>query len=319
VALVVGDGNILLKKAYGLANREWNVPNTVTTRFNIASLAKSFTAILIMQLQQEGKLKLDNNLATYLPQYPAEAGQKVTLRQLLIHTSGIVNYEKLTPDPLDAYRTPLLLDEFIARYCSKPLESQPGTKFNYNNADYILLTKVIEQVCGKSWEQVVAEKILEPLKMRDTGCLKSQAVLARLASGYTVDSTGAAQRDPFYYVENYFGAGAMYSTVEDLLQLDKALRSNQLLSEQTKELMYVSNPQLGYVAIGSWVSSQPVGNKMRRVSERYGNTWGFHSTFVRFLDDRNTIILLTNNHRPGKNYEYEMKNELVRVLYEDLT
>jgi CubicO group peptidase (beta-lactamase class C family) len=83
VALVVGDGNVLLKKAYGLANREWSVPNTVTTRFNIASLAKSFTAILIMQLQQEGKLQLDDNLATYLPQYTAEAGQKVTLRQLL--------------------------------------------------------------------------------------------------------------------------------------------------------------------------------------------------------------------------------------------
>ncbi len=111
----------------------------------------------------------------------------------------------------------------------------------------------------------------------------------------------------------------MYSTVEDLLQLDKALRTDELLSEQTRELMFVSNPQLGYVAIGSWVSSQPVGNKMRRVSERYGNTWGFHSTFVRFLDDRNAIILLTNNHRPGKNYEYEMKNDLVRVLYEDLT
>jgi CubicO group peptidase (beta-lactamase class C family) len=174
-------------------------------------------------------------------------------------------------------------------------------------------------VCGKSWEQVLTEKILEPLKMRNTGCLKSQEVLAHLASGYVVDSASVAQRDPFYYAENYFGAGAMYSTVEDLLQLDKALRTNELLSEQTKELMFVSNPQLGYVAIGSWVSTQPTGNKMRRVSERYGNTWGFHSSFVRFLDDRNTVILLTNNHRPGKNYEYEMKNELVRVLYEDLT
>jgi hypothetical protein len=111
----------------------------------------------------------------------------------------------------------------------------------------------------------------------------------------------------------------MDSTVYDLLRLDKALRSEALLLKTTKEVIYASNPQLEYVAIGYWVSSQPVGTKSPRVSERYGNTRSFHSSLVRFLDEENTIILLTNNHRPGKSCEYGLKSELAMVFYEENT
>jgi CubicO group peptidase (beta-lactamase class C family) len=111
-----------------------------------------------------------------------------------MHTSCVPNYEKLTADPLNAYRQPLTLDVFLERFCSKSIQAGPGTQFNHNNADYILLSKFIKRGSGKSWEQSLQERLIRPLQMRDTGPLKSQQVVERLARGYSVDSAGSGNK-----------------------------------------------------------------------------------------------------------------------------
>lgn len=315
VVLVVEDGRVLVRQAYGLADREHQIAHTTRTKFRIASLTKLFTATLIMQLHEQGKLQLDDTISDLLPDYPASAGATVTVHHLLTNTSGLPNFEERTAQPIDAYTQRLTLDAFIATYCRDPLEFVPGTRFRYNNADYILLTKIIEAVTGQPWEAVLQTQILTPLAMRDTGVV-NQAQPVELAVGYYTEQGDNFMPDPPYYAENYFGAGAMYATIDDLLRFAQGLQGDALLSAQARQVMRTAYPRFGNVAYGTWVYNAPVGATTVRVSERSGSTWGSSSLFVELLDENSTIILLSNTNNIRQSSTNALKHELLSILYQ---
>ena len=165
-ALVAENGKVTYKGAFGMANMEWNIPNTPDTKFRLGSITKQFTATVILQLVEQGKIKLDAKLSDYLPEYRKDVGDKVTIHHLLTHTSGIPSYTGQPGFQENVSRNPYKVDEFVKKYASGNLEFEPGSKYSYNNSGYFLLGAIIERVTGKPYEQVLKENIFDPLGMK---------------------------------------------------------------------------------------------------------------------------------------------------------
>jgi CubicO group peptidase (beta-lactamase class C family) len=147
--LVAEDGKILLDKGYGFANLEWEIPNTPTTKFRLASISKQFTAASILLLEERGKLKVEDPLKKYMPDPPA-AWDKITIFNLLTHTSGIPNFTDF-PDYRDTEAAATTPEKLVARFRDKPLDFEPGTKWNYSNSGYVLLGYLIEKISGQTY------------------------------------------------------------------------------------------------------------------------------------------------------------------------
>jgi CubicO group peptidase (beta-lactamase class C family) len=167
--LVADGGKVIYKKGFGMANMEWEIPNQTDTKFRIGSVTKQFTATLVLQLTEEGKIKLDGKITDYLPDYRKDTGDKVTIHHLLNHTSGIPSYTGLPGFFQNESRNPYGVKEFVKKFASGDLEFEPGSKFSYNNSGYFLLGAIIEQVTGKPYARVLQERIFDPLGMKDTG------------------------------------------------------------------------------------------------------------------------------------------------------
>jgi CubicO group peptidase (beta-lactamase class C family) len=157
--LVAEHGQVIYKKGFGLATMEWNIPNTPETKFRLGSITKQFTAAVVLQLIEEGKLRLDGRICDYLPEYPKKSGELVTIHQLLTHTSGIPSYTGL-PDFFEKMsRDPYSPMDFLKVFSGLDFEFEPGSKFRYNNSGYFLLGAIIEKVSGGSYEKVLQERI----------------------------------------------------------------------------------------------------------------------------------------------------------------
>jgi len=167
--LVADHGKVIYKKGFGPANMEWNIPNEPDTKFRLGSITKQFTAALILQLVEQGKIKLDGKVSDYLPDYRKDTGARMTIHQLLSHTSGVPNYTAQPGFFANISRNPFKVDDFVKKYASGDLEFEPGAKFNYSNSGYFILGAIIEKVTGKPYEKVLQEKILDPLGMKNTG------------------------------------------------------------------------------------------------------------------------------------------------------
>ena len=234
VALVVERGRVIHKKAFGYANFEWKIPNTPDTKFRIGSITKSFTAILTLQLVERGKIKLDDRITDYLPGFSPKTGDRITVRQLLTHTSGLPDYNNV-PEFFRAVHSGLLSNaEILKRISEYDLLFEPGTKFNYSNDGYRVLGAIIERVAGKSYEQVLRENILSPLNMRNSGYISRAALLEGRALGYRKRLSGL-ENAQFYEASP---ASGMYSTAGDLFLWQQALSSDRLLSQKYKDLMW---------------------------------------------------------------------------------
>jgi len=191
--LVSEHDKVIFKKGYGLANREWNIPNTPEVKFRLASLTKQFTSMLIMQQVAKGTIKLDGHLSDYLPYYRQDTGSKVTISQLLSHTSGIPDY---TDAPKPDLRIHYSVDDLVKKFCSGDLQFEPGTKYRYDNNGYFLLGAILEHVTGKTYEVLVKENIFVPLGMEDSGYDHLADILAKRASGYEQDLAGVVNATP---------------------------------------------------------------------------------------------------------------------------
>src|SRR6185369_11378886 len=212
--LVAEKGEIIYKKGFGLANMEWGISNQPATKFRLGSVTKQFTAMLILQLVSENKLKLDVPISTYLPDYPKKNGNIITIHHLLTHTSGIPDFTSF-PNFREMMRDPYRPEEIVSLFADSVLEFTPGEKFQYSNSGYILLGYLIEKITGKSYEQVLQNKILTPLKMNNTGYDHNSTVIKNKASGYN-KLGNTFQNANYVDMSIPFSAGAIYSTVEDL-------------------------------------------------------------------------------------------------------
>jgi CubicO group peptidase (beta-lactamase class C family) len=288
--LVVQKGKPVFSKSYGFADFEWKIANDKQTKFRIGPITKQFTAMLVMQLKQDGKLHLDSAVTTYLPWYRRETGNTITIRNLLAHTSGLKNYTA-RPD-FHNRLAHLTIDPktFAEQYCQEDLEYEPNTQFKYCNTDYYLLGLIVEAVSGKSYAETLKERILDKAGMQNTGIDSISTILFKRAKGYEYSYEGYVNADPINMYTSTYAAGAMYSTVEDLLLWQKALEGTSLLSEENKKLFFT--PGLGNYAFGVYVNKTKDG---KTVIGHPGGIKGFSSFMVRFVEDDIIVILLDNS------------------------
>jgi CubicO group peptidase (beta-lactamase class C family) len=309
-ALVAENGKVIYKQAFGLANMEWNIPNTPETRFRLGSITKQFTAALTLQLVEQGKIKLDGKVSDYLPDYRKDTGQKVTIHHLLTHTSGIPSYTSQPGFFENVSRNPYKVADFVTKYASGDLEFEPGSRFVYNNSGYFLLGAIIERITGKSYEQALKNSILDPAGMKNTGYDHHNTLIPKRAAGYRKTADGY-ENAAYLDMSIPYAAGSIYSTVEDLYLWDQALYTDKLLSAASKDLMY--KPFLQEYAYGWSVrnlsfkeNDQPV-----QLIEHGGGINGFTTVITRFPKEKNLIVLLDNT---GQNVE-RLSGTITRILY----
>ena len=263
-------------------------------------LRKPFTAVLILQLYENGRIDVNKTISSYLPDYHGPAGNVVTIKELLNMTSGMRNMddgitlEKVLKDGMPQYQTPNTSDEMFARFCNDTMVAKPGTAFDYNNADYIILGKIIEKVAGKSYEDNLAEKILQPLQMYHSGLLSQEKVIDKLADTYFYrDDLKTLSNDLPVYWSNWYASGAMYSTADDILKFAKALFGGKLLKQETLNQMFTSS--LGEYGYGVWVyKDYEFNHKMYTIVKRPGSIMGAQTMLFHILEEGSTIIVLCN-------------------------
>lgn len=278
VVLVARNGEIILKKAYGMANVEKQIPNTTDTRFQLASVSKTLTATAIMQLVARGQLKLQSPISNQLPDTP-RAWQTITVAQLLSHTSGIPDYFSFDAFDNEMNFTP---DEIIRAAKNEPLDFDAGSDFEYSNTNYVLLGKIIENVSGKSYAEFLRENIFDPLQMNATGRAENNTPLAR---GYVA----YAQSAKMFPITNALGDGDLLATADDLHKFDRALYDEKFLAREWREKMFApvgkNNYGLGW-EVGEWNG--------KRVVSHSGGINGFATELMRFPDDDAVIVILSN-------------------------
>ena len=310
--LVAENGKVIHKKGYGFANMEWNIPNATDTRFRLGSITKQFTAALILQLVDEGKVKLNGKLSDYLPMYRKDIGDKVTVHQLLNHTSGIPSYTGLPGFFANVSRNAYTVDDFVKQYASNDLEFEPGSKFSYNNSGYFLLGAVIEKVTGKSYDKALKERILGPLGMKNTGYDLHSPIIERRATGYERGANGY-RNAPYLDMSIPYAAGSMYSTVDDLFLWDQALYTDRIVSAQSKALMY--KPALADYAYGWVVNKAEFGNGTPPVERimHGGGINGFNTLLIRYPQQKHLIVLLDNTSQ-GASLD-RLQDTITKILF----
>lgn len=297
---VVHEGRVVKARGYGLADVELKVPVTEETVFEIGSVTKQFTAVALLMLVEEGKIGLDDRISKHLAGVP-EAWSAVTVRHLLTHSSGIQNYLAL-PDFPDIHGSHgskgsgASHDEITALFFKHlQLEFPPGETWAYSNSGYLLLGNIVEKVSGKPYWQLLEDRIFEPLGMAATRSSEPKAIIPNRASGYEWRGDRFENRPAL--AENAYAAGSIVATVRDLARWDIALSTGKLLGASSREQAWApfrapggATAPFGYGS--GWFLDTYHG---RRVIGHSGGTPGFSSTVLRFVEDRLTVILLTNH------------------------
>jgi CubicO group peptidase (beta-lactamase class C family) len=308
--LVAENGKVIFKKGYGLANMEWNIPNTTDTRFRLGSITKQFTSMLIMQLVEQGKLKLDGKVTDYLPDYPKLNGDKITIHHLLTHTSGIPNYTAF-PDFRTFERNRFKPADLIKKFSELPLTFEPGSAYAYSNSGYFLLGAIIETVAGKTYERVLQENIFTPLQMNNTGYDAFYKVLPKRAAGY--EKWGPEYENaPYIDMSIPYAAGSLYSTVEDLALWDQALYTDKLLSASSKAILFT--PYKNGYAYGWGVGKMQIGQLKDSVEvmQHQGGINGFNTLLIRIPRGKRLVILLNNT---GNTNLVDLEKDILKILY----
>lgn len=315
VVLAAKNDEILFGGAVGKANRQWNIDNQLSTKFRICSVTKQFTAMLVMQLVEVGKINLDASVADYLPEFRKETANKIKIRNLLLSASGL----PVLPEEFYVGEDAKMTDAnfVINKYLQGDLQFEPGAKFNYNNGDFIILGAIVERVSGKSYEQNLREKIFQPLGMKNSGLLKNETVIENLANGYTFKD-GNFLNESFVQIQNFGAAGALVSTAADLLLWDKALLSDKLLSKKFTDEMFTPSEKLGFVALGSWKYKLKLGGVEKSIVERQGYINGFCALNLIVPEEKIALIFLSNTETQtlfqtyaGSGLSFEVLNNLV--------
>lgn len=283
--LVARGSQVVFSKGYGSADLEWKVPNAPNTKFRLGSVTKQFTAASILLLEERGKLSVNDPVKKYMADAPP-VWDKITIFHLLTHTSGIPNFTAF-PDyaKLEPFATTAA--QLVGRFRDKPLDFEPGEKWSYSNSGYVLLTYLIEKITGASYEKFVHENIFAPLDMKDSGYDSNSAIIERRASGYAMNGN-RIENAGFVHMSIPQGAGALYSTTEDLLKWERGLFGGKLLHAASLEKM--STPFKNKYAFGLQV--QTVGG--HKLIDHGGGIEGFSTVLSYYPDDQLTVVVLEN-------------------------
>ncbi|TJY35956.1 serine hydrolase domain-containing protein [Pontimicrobium aquaticum] len=298
VVLVAKKGAVILSKGYGWADRENKIPNSPATVFNIGSITKQFTASAVLKLVEQGKIKTSDKISSYFTQTPSDK-KDITIHQLLTHTSGISNrtggfrYNEASKE------------QFLKEFFESTLQSKPGTTYQYANANYIMLTVILESVSGQTYNTFLKEYLFEPAQMTSTGYKSITFNTERLAHGYYYNRDdekwtdwGTTQQHLPYNDNHWYsiGKGDIHSTIEDLYKWHVALKNNVVLTSKTRDIQetaYVTenDNMTSYYGYG-WAISK--SNRDTKIVAHNGSNGLYFADFVRFTDDDVVVIYITN-------------------------
>jgi len=282
--LVAKNGKIIYQKHVGYADMEHKISIAPNTKFELASISKIFTAILILRLVDSGKIDLDATISKYIPEFTRNDSGQITIHNLLSHTSGIQDFVGLNCD-FASWTSKQFLEELQ----KTSINFKPGTQFQYASSTYILLRFIIERVTGKTYEDNLQENILKIADMTNSGIIHNQQIIANRALGYVNSKENYQNALPIANHEIFIGASSIYSTAADLLKFDQALYTDKLLSQKEKDLMYtIVQPPYGY---GWFINEDIVKGK---VLSHGGDIFGYTTLIERKLKNKEVIIVLGN-------------------------
>lgn len=295
--LVSKDGRIIYKKAFGYADLDKKVKVSPEMKFRIGSITKQFTAAAILKLQEENKLSVTDKLSKYFPDFPR--AEEVTLHHLLTHTSGIHSYTGKS-EFLQKVVNPISNDELLNFFKNDPYDFNPGEQYRYNNSGYFLLGYIIEKVSRKSYAKYLKDTFFTPLKMNNTGVHAASLNLKNEVKGYN-KSGDKYERATNWDMSWAGGAGALYSTVDDLYTWNEALFNGRVLNEKSLTAALTSvklndgkTPPNGEYGYGLVIRKY----RGLRVVEHGGGLHGFISELARFPEEKLTVAILTNISPP---------------------
>jgi CubicO group peptidase (beta-lactamase class C family) len=298
--LIAKDGRAVFQKAYGYADRETKTPNNLETRFRLGSMNKMFTSVAVAQLVEAGKLKYTDTLARVLPDYPnKEVAQKITVHQLLTHTSGLGD---IFGPEFDRRKNELReIRDYLSLFADKPLRFEPGSGWSYSNAGFIVLGLVIEKLSGQSYYDYVQKHIYDRAGMKLSGSFPKTDKIQNLAVGY-MKGGPSGQLAPNWETLPWRGmsAGGGDSTVGDLLRFSEALRGHKLLGPQLTETIVTGKTQPGPDADSKYAygfeDDRVAG---RRVVGHGGGAPGMNGQLDIYLDGGYTVVVLANLDPPA--------------------
>ena len=291
--LVAQDGRLIYSGAFGYANRNFQIPNSMQTKFNIGSITKTFTALGILQLMEQGKIHAQDPLAKYLPDCPVPEKNDITIHHLLTHTSGL--YDFANSDAIFETLFKRSIDDMLPYVYGSGLLFRPGEGVAYSSGGYILLGAVIEKVSGMPYPRYLSEKILKPSQMSDTALLSAEDVSPNKATGYKQLGRETYMDRTLWHFPGS-SAGGLYTTAEDLFKYVRALLDKRLLSAEYLDLLLAPKTKeadQGRAAYGWWI--KPIGSQ--QATCHTGGTPGFSSSLYIFPGPGYTAIVLSNSWR----------------------
>jgi len=297
--LIAKDGKPFYTRVEGLASKRFNVPNRLDTKFNLGSMNKMFTGVAIMQLVEQGKVSLHDPVGKYLPDLPRpEIAEKVTTHHLLTHTSGMQDYWE---EIFDAHWWEIkTVGQMVDLIFEDSLLFEPGTDFHYSNSGPIVLGMIIEKVTGQDYYEYVRKKIYHPAGMMNTDCYEMDRPVSNLAIGYTKmteDGTptpdGSWCNNLFMHVVKGGPAGGGFSTVEDLLSFDVALRANKLISKESFDTLTTGKVERGRGTWYAYLFQDKIVNG-RRIVGHGGGAPGINANLDMYLDSGYTVAVMAN-------------------------
>ncbi len=302
--LVIRNDTVLLRKAYGLADCEWNINNTIDTKYSLASVSKQFTAAAILQLVEKKQLSLTDKLTTFFPGFPK--GDSISIHMLLCHMSGLqMDFDELyltkvaiRQEEVKSHVNPkdIITQDDVLKYIElKPLLFSPGTNTSYSNTGYYLLARIIEKVSNKSYAEFLKTNIFKPCKMNNSGVITNDELISKKARNY-MRTENYYLNNPYIHWEFNKGHDGIYSTVDDLARWDKALYGTTILSTASKQLMFTSHNSQNW---GYGFMINPFYNQGHQLIAHDGGFFGAMASFNRFTNDKLFVTVLSNNQSPA--------------------
>ena len=311
--LIAENGKEIYKRAFGMANREWNIPNTTDTKFMIGSVSKPVTAMLMLMQVQKGLIGLDKTIADYLPEFSGKPAAKITIRQLISHTSGMPNYDIMKDFFPRISRQNFTREEYVKIYMDSALAFEPGTRFFYSSWGFFTLGYIMERVTGKTYSQLMKEDIFDKTGMSSSGSYFHTQIVPKRATGYDYSFGGYTSSD-FRDQSNTMGTGDLYSTVEDLFKFHLAISNNSLINKKlTEEMLTPGLPPANY-GFG-WFNKNFKYTTTDSVAANFhlGMTEGFISFMLRIPSTNSMVVILCNSSPTDF---FGITSNLVKVLYD---
>jgi CubicO group peptidase (beta-lactamase class C family) len=318
--LVKKGENVIYKNAFGLANREWNVPNTVDTKFLAGSIGKSITAFITLILVNDGLIDLNATINEYIPDYSGPGKNKATIHQMLTHTSGIPDHGAIPNLSKKLVRWTYNTDQYLALIKDLDLKLEPGTGFTYSGIAYNLLAIICEKVTKKDFGLLLKERLFIPLGMNNSKHDKNLDIDLKRAYGYEYHLLEGYMNPSYIDMSLVKGSGGILTTVEDLAKFNnECFKTQKLLPKDLYKKMftrYVKDWQ--YYGYGWWITDRVVGHDTLTLISHGGSTDGYKAYSTRILNDSIDIILFQNNYyrtELGVKFDYAITNEIINILH----